>query len=183
MSGFSHAGIKPFNPLIVLNKLQIRPITPEDDKILSEPSMDPHGIRQFIKLVQKQQNLQQKTVSDLINLMEKLSFKNDLLEHENRNLRHSLIQKRQKKKNLTSLNLVASGEPKYGQFFSPEKVQRARDEIQIRKDAIEHQKAMNMEKKLQKKLEKEAKKEDHRQQVEKRKEERCAKKAQKEAEI
>jgi hypothetical protein len=84
---------------------------------------------------------------------------------------------------LTALNLVVSGEPKYGQFFSPEKVQRARDEIQTRKDVTQHQKAINMENKLQKKLEKEAKAEDYRQGVEKRKEERRVKKAEKEAQI
>ena len=94
--------------------------------------------------------------------MEKLSFKNDILEHENRNLRHTLIQKRQKKKNLTSLNLMASGDPKYGQFFSPEKIQRARDEIQTHKDVTKHETAMKMENKLQNKLEREAKKEDYR---------------------
>jgi hypothetical protein len=53
--------------------------------------MDPRGIRQFIKLAQKQQNLQQETYSGLIELVEKLSFKNDLLEYENCDLRHTLI--------------------------------------------------------------------------------------------
>ena len=42
MSGFSHAGIKPFNPSIVLNKLQIQPVTLRDnDNTPSRPSMNP----------------------------------------------------------------------------------------------------------------------------------------------
>jgi hypothetical protein len=51
MSGFASAGIKPFNPPIVLDKLQIRPVTLlEDDNALSRPPIDPRGIRQFVKL-------------------------------------------------------------------------------------------------------------------------------------
>jgi len=86
--------------------------------------MDTRGIRQFIKQAQRHEESRHKIVSDLIKLVEKLSFKNDLLEHKTRDLRHTLIQKRQRKKNLTSLSLVASRDPKYGQFFLLEKIQR-----------------------------------------------------------
>ena len=84
---------------------------------------------------------------------------------------------------MTSLSLLASGEPKYGQFFSPEKIQRARDEIKNQRDATEQENAMKMEKKLQSQLAREAKKSEYRQQVEKRKEERRVKKAYREDQI
>jgi hypothetical protein len=183
MSGFSHARIEPLNPPIVLDKLQIRPTTLKDNDGSSSLPMDTQGIHQLVKKARRHEESRHHMTSDLIKLVEKLSFKNDILEHENKGLRHTLIQKRQKKKNLTSLNLVASGDPKYGQFFSPEKVQQARDEIQTNKDTAEHEKAIKMEKKLQNKLAKEAKKQDYRQQVEKRKEDRRIKKAQKDNQV
>jgi len=57
---------------------------------------------------------------------------------------------------------MASGDPKYGQFFSPKKIQWARDEIQTNRDAAKHEIAIKMDNKLQNKLAREAKKEEHR---------------------
>jgi hypothetical protein len=61
-------------------------------------------------------------VEQLIRSVEEMSIENELLRHEISYLHSTLIIERKRRKRGQALGLQASDEPKFGQFYSPQKV-------------------------------------------------------------
>lgn len=86
----------------------------------------------------------------IIRATEKLVIQKDILEHENRNLRNALIDKKKRRKKGKAMELFAKNEPGQAMFFSPGKIAAVR----ARQQELEAQKEQE---KLAKEVEKERK--------------------------
>jgi hypothetical protein len=156
LSGFRKTGIHPYNPLEVLQHLAIQPNN------RSEPSSSegeaeeaevmetfPLHVRQLVRKVKDEQHRATENVDKLCELVERLSFENDILLHEKNNLYASLYEERNRRKRGKQIGLVRGVEPKYGQFYSPQKISLIKQREAEKIAAEEAAKASAQEAKLQ----------------------------------
>jgi hypothetical protein len=130
-SGFRKTGIHPLDPSVVLSQLAIR--KPKSDSSESSDScesdsiqIDPVTIRKLVKQVRSTDKITDRITDRIIESIERLSFENDILRHQNASLQFSVIEERKRRKRGKPMGLVDGDEPKFGQFFSPEKLARVK---------------------------------------------------------
>ena len=167
LSGFKATGLHPFNPQIIITKFT----KTNDDRPSSASST--HSViaaedwKRIEKLLQHVvSDIYDKKAQQLSNTMHALSVENMLLKQQNDGLKQSLINEKKRRKRGKPLLLDIPAENDGGAiFYSPTKVQHARDQ-QAQKDANmmaeRHQKELD-------KVRKEAKKVERAQKVEERK--------------
>jgi hypothetical protein len=195
-SGFTKTGIYPFEPSVVLDQLEpnasrsspneLQDTSDESDEEPEEPdemtlATDVIGVRRLVRAIREEQVSVSSNVDLLIKSMESLIVEHDILRHEKAQLNDTLISELRRRKRGKPLGLIAKDEPKFGQFFSPQKIAARRQEIA----QIESNKALDKqlaaEQKQQRQIERDLKAQEHRDRVEFNKKQREMKKAQKEA--
>jgi DDE superfamily endonuclease len=182
-SGYRKSGIWPLSPAEVLLKLAIRPKSDTSDT--EDEPIAPLSVREVRNLTREIHNSSislSQTVSTLIDSAELLSVQNEILRHDVGRLQATLIEERQHRVKGKAIGLLSPDQPKYGQFFSPERIQQRRNQEAAQLEENNRQKAANLEAKIQKQLEKQHREQERRDRVERNKQERLAKRAQKEVE-
>ena len=136
LSGFKATGLHPFDPQLVITKFTK---TTEDRPSSSSSrgsaiaAEDWKRIEKLLRTVVS--NIYDKKTQKLSNTMYALSLENMLLKQQNNSLKQSLINEKKRRKRGKPLLLDFPTENNGGaMFFSPTKVQRARDQ-QAQKDA------------------------------------------------
>jgi len=161
-SGFTKTGIYPYDPSIVLKSLAI-----SDSQSLDSSSIDasnppksyesrlaPLDIRRIVKTVKTEQPRATHALEQLIRSVEELSLQNDLLMHQNKHLNFAVTEERARRKRGKGMGLIDEDQPKFGQFFSPEKLSRVK-QVQADKIAVEEaEKLAKQTAKMQKQLQK-----------------------------
>jgi len=138
-SSFASAGIYPFNPSVILNKVQRSTPSPppsDDEKPRSTPN-SVRAIRRTIKAISKEGEDLSENVQLLIRATEKLSIQNEILRHDNRDLYDTLVQEKKRRKRGKPMGLFDKENPGEAQFFSPSKVEALRQrakEIEAQKE-------------------------------------------------
>jgi hypothetical protein len=84
----------------------------------------------------------------LWNTAERLVIANDILAHENRNLREVIIEEKKRRKRGKPMGLINKDNPRQAHFFSPKTIKVAF----ARMDAIEEAKALELATVIEKKL-------------------------------
>jgi hypothetical protein len=159
LSAFKNTGLCPFNPDIVVQrftkKAESRPTSSESNASII-PAEDWRRLRKTVAAAVS--DVYDKKARQLNSTLQHLATENILLKMELEGLKRTLItiQKRQSKKKPLLLNMPSDSDGG-AIFFSPSKVQQARD-LQFQKDQeAAHEQAQKEDKKLQQKLAKEAK--------------------------
>jgi DDE superfamily endonuclease len=178
LSGFKKTGIHPFNPPIVLS--QVAPIVIEDSSSDDEGQRTIKTAREVRKLVKEVRNTQQVASSNierLIQSVEEMSIENELLRHEIGLLSSTLITERKRRKRGQALGLPEQEEPKFGQFYSPMKIQRKLDELKAKEVQQEQEKQQKADDKLQAQILRDESAKANRERIENNKRERDRKRA------
>src|ERR1700761_5831590 len=139
-------------------------------------------VRNLVKRIQTTHNTIESDINLLIKSLESVVLKNELLHHENQQLIATLSNERKRRKRGKPLGLIGKDEPKYGQFFSPQKILLRRQEMAAEEAQKEHKEQQAAEDKLNKQIERDRKALEHRERVEFNKQQRAMKKAQRLAE-
>jgi hypothetical protein len=139
------------------------------------------NIRQLQRITKelKTNNQVSTAVLQLCEIVERVHLQNELLRHDNMLYKDVLKDTREKKKRGKAMGFLKEDEPKFGQFYSPERVTRIRAEEAIKETEEMVQKQANLETKLQKAIQKEWNEEERQLQAAIKKREREEKKAQK----
>jgi hypothetical protein len=184
LSGFTKTGLYPFNPSLVLDQLAYTSIelsdSSENDEITVKNVRD---VRKLIKKVQRKQRPRDADEECLIKSLEEMSIDKEILEHQVSQLRSTLIFEVKRRKRGKPMGLLSSEETKFGQFWSPQKIARRREEIDAKEAQITQEKALKVENKLQATIERENKAQKQRARVLANRIERERKKLEKTAEI
>ena len=151
-SVFAAAGIEPFDPLAVLDLIYYD--TPQasssDGELSTVTPVGVRALRRQIKTAKHTGEAFTKEMNLVVRAAEKLSIKNEILEHENAGLREALIQEQKRRKRGKKMGILSKEEPGQAVFASPTKIAT----IRAQKEAEEVQKAAAEE---EKEREKEAK--------------------------
>ena len=92
-------------------------------------------------------------IRKLLRSLEHFHIKSDLTEHENKGLREAVqLEKRRRKRGKSLLDCNIAAPNKEGIFYSPAKVQIAREQLGLRETEKEQAAASKVEQKLQKQL-------------------------------
>jgi hypothetical protein len=188
ISGFKKSGIWPLDPTEILSQMAIQPQnepqsseSESDDN--SSPPTDVRDVRHLTKLIQNEPEPHSQAVATLIDSAELLSIQNEILRHDVGRLQSTLIHERHRKIKGKAIGLLTPTQTKFGQFYSPERIQVRRDKevAQMEQDSLK--KAAQIEEKIQKQLQKEQREQENKERIQKNKEERAKKKAQKETDL
>ena len=178
-SAFAAAGIEPFDPSAVLDLINYD--TPQASSSDGEPSTaTPVGVRALrrqIKAAKQASEAFTKEMDLVVRAAEKLSIKNEILEHENAGLRGALIQEQKRRKRGKKMGILSKEQPGQAMFASPAKIAaiRAQKETEeVQKAAAEEEKEREKEPKVK---EKERKAQEAKERREKRAEEVAERKA------
>jgi hypothetical protein len=118
-SAFAKPGIYPLKALPVLEQVSNRPITPPDQAILANQSaFTIRRLRKATKAIHHTQKVQSAEIQQLIITSEKLVIRNEILEHENRNLKATLVQEKKRRARGKPMGLIDK-EGGEAMFFSP----------------------------------------------------------------
>lgn len=160
-SGFRKTGIFPFDPETVLPTLAIQPHQDLQSSEISQnrslPKTGVPEVRRIIKQIKNTAIPSQTAITQLIETAEILSFENDLLRHEKSSLQETILLERSKRKRGKKIGLLSPDQPKYGQFFSPEKISRLKLQKQQEEEDQIAQKAAAEEAKLQQQIQRDEK--------------------------
>jgi hypothetical protein len=155
-SGFEKTGINPLNPSVILSQLAIRsrnrPESDSDDSKFDLLPKDPLAIRRLVKDVRSQPGQINKAVEKMIQTVEELSIQNDILQHQNGHLYVAATEERNRRKRGKPIGLLNGDEPKYGQFYSPEKLSRVKQAQENQRAIDEAAKQAKEEAKIQAKI-------------------------------
>jgi phage-related minor tail protein len=154
-SAFKKPGIEPLDAPVVLD--QIRPNTPPNPTQSEEGILTIRRLRKATKMLRTAQEDQHNQVQQLIVTSEKLVIRNEILEHEIRMLRATLIDEKRRRKRGKKMGLIDLDNPGQAQFFSLERIAKARADIAIAKAETARGEAAAIEKKIQAGLEKQRK--------------------------
>jgi len=169
-SAFESTGIHPTDPRKVMAQVAIRTPSPESGNREPEEQtpMSLRGVRRAIKTVAKDHKVLDPTISKLVKATEKLAIRNEILEHNNQNLRQALCEEKQRRKRGKPMGLVDKDNPGEAQFFSPTKVASVRQ----RALEIEQEKEQKQAEAAQRRVERQIQKEQKAQEMLERKQER-----------
>jgi hypothetical protein len=159
-SAFAKPGIHPLEAPSVLEQVSNRPITPPDQAILAnQAALTIRRLRKTTKVIYQAQKAQSAEIQQLIITSEKLVIRNEILEHENRNLKATLVQEKKRRARGKPIGLIdkEGGEV---MFFSPGQITKARERTRQIKEVKARDEAAAVEKKMQAQLEKDRKAEE-----------------------
>jgi hypothetical protein len=180
-SGFAKSGIWPFNPSIVIDKITIPTVTKIPD-IIATP-MTCRAVRRIQKTYRK--TPQSPILQKILRANDKLAARHEIDQHLIQGLIEALRYEKKRRKRGKRLNLLGE-EDKGPQFFSPGRVQAARELLAAKEaeDArIEQEKADRRVEQAVKKAQKEREKKERAEAAAQRKAAAAEAKAQKAAEI
>ena len=162
LSSWEKTGLQPFNPEKVLNQIAIsrsdtRPSSSSSSTGSSALSTtDWRTIRRLMKNVVG--DILGSDVRKLSNTLQKLTTENSILTHENEGLRRAVfIEKGRRKRGKPLFELLREDDEVKAMFFSPTKIQHARDQQSHKQQEKQRLEAERQHEKLQKLREKEAK--------------------------
>jgi hypothetical protein len=169
-SAFESTGIHPIDSQKVLSQVGRR--TPSPISSDSEPEettpMSVRGVRRAVKAVGREHKVLDPKISKLIKATERLVIRNEILEHNNKNLNQALCTEKKRRKRGKPMGLVDKDNPGEAQFFSPSKVASARQ----RALEIDQEKEQQQAEAAQRRLEKQIQREEKARELKERKEER-----------
>ena len=160
-SGFLKTGIWPSNPSTILDKITL-PVLEQDTATTCQEPKTPitcHAVRHFQKAYK--QDPDPALLAKLFKANLHLASQNSIDQHISQGLVESLWDEKKRRKRGKHLNLVSKGENNT-QFFSPSRIQEARDyqeskqaEEALRQQKIADKKVAAAEKRLQREKDKE----------------------------
>jgi hypothetical protein len=180
-SGFAKSGIWPFNPAMVIEKITI-PTVPIGPETIATP-MTCRAVRRIQKNYRKAP--ESPILQKILRANDKLAARHEIDQHLIQGLMEALRYEKKRRKRGKRLNLVGE-EDKGPQFFSPGRVQAARDLLAAKEaeDArLEQEKADKRVEQAVKKAQKEKEKKEKAEAAAKRKAAAAEARAQKAAEI
>ena len=159
LKAFNVTGLSPFNPQHVLNRFNIeedeRPSSSESSASVLNPS-DWRKIEQLLRKVVA--DVYDRPARQLSQTIHSISVRNNLLQHENERLREALINEKKRRQRGKPLLLEAPTQYDGGAiFWSPSKVQDARDR-QVQKEEAEKALQLQKDEKRRRKEEQKAEK-------------------------
>jgi hypothetical protein len=183
-SAFTSSGIHPFNPPKVLNILKKKTPSPviSDNEIIRKTPGSIRAIRRTIKAIQQEKGDLSEATQLAIKALEKTSVRNEILEHQYKGLVNALINEKNRQKQRRPLGLIDKDNPGKAQFFSPSKIEAARQRIQDAELQKEQEKIEAANRRTQKAFECEQKAQEVQERREKRLQEQAIKRHQKELE-
>jgi hypothetical protein len=140
-------------------------------------------VRKLVKMVRSKARPLNIDQECLIKSLEEMSIDKEILEYQVSQLRSTLVFEVKRRKRGKLMGLLGSEDTKFGQFWSPQKIARRREEMDIQEALISQEKALKQENRLQAKLERENRDQERRTRVLANRLERERKKAEKTAEI
>jgi hypothetical protein len=168
-SAFESTGLQPIDPQKVLSQVGRR--TPSPISSDSEPEettpMSVRGVRRAVKAVGREHKVLDPKISKLIKATERLAIRNEILEHNNKNLSQALCTEKKRRKRGKPMGLVDKDNPGEAQFFSPSKVASARQ----RALEIDQEREQKQAEAAQRQLEKQIQREEKARELKERKEE------------
>jgi DDE superfamily endonuclease len=146
-SAFRATGLKPWNPQRVIQ----RPIqSPSTSSPSTQTPKSLRSLRRQFKRLQAGDYLESPAFL-LLRAAEKFATEKDILRHENNGLRNTIKDEKKKRKRGKPLGLMDNDDaPGQALFFSPAKINRARQRILERQEADHQQKQARAEQRLQK---------------------------------
>ena len=183
-SAFAAGGIWPLDPDRVLQTLKKRtpPTSSNDDESTIQTPISARGVRRTLKRIKRGELAPDASMDLMVKSMEQLSFRNELLIHENRGLNAALIDEKKKRKRGKPMGLLAPDQPGQAQFFSPAKIEAVRVRKEAQDAQVEEDRARKAREKLEKEFQRNRKKEQAQIDRENKTRERAEKKAAAEAE-
>jgi hypothetical protein len=161
-SGWQRTGLYPFEPYVVLAKFQQKEPTTEERPLSSDSNKSVLSARDWVRIEAKLQevvtNVFDSRVKLLSNTIKHLSTSNILLESRILGYQRALQNEQKKRQRQKPLfhQLAAQSEGR-AVFYSPQKVQQARDLVQKKEDAKKQDEALKADKRLQLQLQKQEK--------------------------
>jgi hypothetical protein len=169
-SAFESTGIHLIDSQKVLSQVGRRtpsPISSDREPEETTP-MSVRGVRRAVKAVGREHKVLDPKISKLIKATERLVIRNEILEHNNKNLNQALCTEKKRRKRGKPMGLVDKDNPGEAQFFSPSKVASARQ----RALEIDQEKEQQQAEAAQRRLEKQIQREEKARELKERKEER-----------
>lgn len=157
-SGWSKTGLLPFNPEQVLSKLQERRSTKRDSSgSLSSTALSDNDWIKVRRLVKSAVgDVIGPEVRKLSNTLEQLAAKNSILEAENQGLRRAVFIEKKKRTRAKPLFDALRDDSK-SLWFSPTKIQQARELVVVKEDEKAKLAEQKMMEKEERQIQKEAK--------------------------
>lgn len=158
-SGFATPGIYPLDASKVLNILEAKTPSPpaSDTEARWNTPGSVRAVRRTIRAISKEEGYLSQPVELIMKASEKLAVKNEILEHQNKSLHQALIGEKKRRTRSKPMGLVDKDNPGRAQFFSPSKVEAARQRAQEVEAEKEQEKAEAAERRRRKELEREEK--------------------------
>ncbi|EED19578.1 conserved hypothetical protein [Talaromyces stipitatus ATCC 10500] len=122
-SAFASLGIHPFNPLKTPSP------SPGDNEIDRKTPGSVRAIRRTIRAIQQEGDLTQATKL-VMKAAQKLIIRNEILEHQYKGLVNALVNEKNRQRRGRPLGLIDKENPGEAQFFSPSRVEAAKQRIQ-----------------------------------------------------
>ena len=158
-SAFAAAGIEPFDPSAVLDLIDYNTflISFNDNEPSARIFIGLRDLRRHIKIIKQTSDAFTKEMNLLSRAAEKLSIKNEILEHENAEFRKTLIVEQKRRKRGKKISILSKEESRQAVFASPIKIAtiRAQKETEkIQKAVVEEEKEREKEAKVKEKKKK-----------------------------
>ena len=158
-SGLATPGIYPLDASKVLNILEAKTPSPpaSDTEARWNTPGSVRAVRRTIRAISKEEGYLSQPVELIMKASEKLAVKNEILEHQNKSLHQALIGGKKRRTRSKPIGLIDKDNPGRAQFFSPSKVEAARQRAQEVEAEKEQEKAEAAERRRRKELEREEK--------------------------
>ncbi|EED21380.1 pogo transposable element, putative [Talaromyces stipitatus ATCC 10500] len=131
-SAFAAPGIHPFNPPKVLNILKKKtpsPISSDIENKRKSPG-SVRAIRRTLKAIRQEKSDLSEATQLALKALQKYAVQNEILEHQQQGLVDALIGEKKRQKRGRPLGLINKDNPGEAQFFSPGRIEAARQQIQ-----------------------------------------------------
>lgn len=158
-SAFATTGIYPFRPQNVLKIFHRRTPSPppSDGEGQQATPGSVRAVRRTVKAIMREEAAVSNGIGNLIRAAEKLSVENEILRHENKGLRETVIGEKKRRKRGHAMGLIDKDHPGQAQFFSPSKVALARAKAAEIEEEKEAARVRAQEEKVRKQIEREEK--------------------------
>ncbi|EDN03559.1 predicted protein [Histoplasma mississippiense (nom. inval.)] len=141
-------GIHPIDPARVLKKIQPRPLTPPELLQQRTPTSI-RALRGLIKQASQRHRRLSVDIKKILRAGENIALDREVLLIENKNLQTALNNERRRRKRGKRMGLLNPSNPSLAQFFSPTKVQAAREQADANETAKIDDQARKEDMKLQ----------------------------------
>jgi hypothetical protein len=176
-SAYATPGIYPLDASKVLKILRAKTPSPtaSDTEAQCKTPGSVRAVRRTIRAIAKEEGYLSRPVELAIKASEKLVIENDILQHQNKMLHEALIGEKKRRTRSKPMGLIDKDNPGRAQFFSPSKVQAARQ----RAREIEAEKEQEMAEAAERRRIKQLEREEKAREAQERKEMRIRKRAEK----